>query len=362
MTDVFKMLRAALIALLLLGILPAGALAQISAGQFQPQYLNVLDNGNFNIAQRGTTAVSSITTSAKYLWDRWAAYSGASTSLTLTDVTTTLPAGFSHAAQIQRDSAQVGTANPFLVQEIPTADVLPLAGQQVTLSFWMRKGANFSGPGNITIVKMTTGTGTDEGLATLISGWAGAATPLLQAPVVTANWQRFSFTATLGATATEAAVQIGWLPISSAGANDYLQVTGVQLELGQVASNFEWRSAPLELAKVQAYAYGITDGAATVRYGNCQVITANTTAVCGIQLPRQMRAVPTLTIGTAASFGLTSATGSALTCTNLVATTSGQSVNRISLTCTTGGTVAITVPSEFIGQATAGTLLATADF
>lgn len=358
MTTFRKIAAVALLALMV----PGAAQAQISGGQFQPQYVNLLDNGNFNIAQRGTTTVAAITTTATYLWDRWAAYSGTATALTLTNVTSTLPTGFSNAARLQRTSGQTGVLASYLVQEVPAADVIPQRGQTVTLSFWVRSGANFSAASGAMTVKITTGTTADQGLATLISGWAGAATPLSTTQVITANWQRFSFSATLGSTVSELAVQLGFVPVGTASTNDYLEIVGAQLELGSVASNFEWRSPALELEKVQYYAWGTTDGAATLRYGNCQVISANTTAVCGIQLPRQLRTTPTITVGTAQSFGLTIANGSAGTCTNLAATSSGSTVNRISLTCTTGATVAITVPSEFIGAATGGTLLASADF
>lgn len=344
-----------------LALLPAVALGQISPGQLQPQFLNVLDNGNFNITQRGTTTAGTITTSPTYLWDRWAGYAGTATQITISTITSGVPAGFTNAAQVSRDNAQVGILPVYLVQEVLTADTKPLAGQTVTLSFWAKSGALFSAASSNLTVKIATGTGTDEGLAALISGWAGAATPLNTLQPITTSWQRYSVSATIGATATELAVQIGWVPVGTAGATDFIQVTGVQLELGQIASNFEWRAASLELAKVQYFLKTFIDGAATRRYGTCQVITANTTAVCGVPLTRTMRAAPTVTVTTAASFGLTSATGTALTCTNLAATATAQTIDRISLTCTTAGSVAITVPTEFIGQATGAAIIASAE-
>lgn len=59
---------------------------------------------------------------------------------------------------------------------------------------------------------------------------------------LTTTWQRFSFTASIPASATEIAVGFEWTPSGTAGANDWLEVTGVQLELGSVATQFTRRN------------------------------------------------------------------------------------------------------------------------
>lgn len=353
-------LKGAVAAAVLAVVSPAAA--QIGAGVLDPAYRNILDNGAFNVSQRGTTTVSSITTTGKYLQDRWAVFSGTATSASIGNVTSSLPTDFQNAVQVQRTSGQTGVLPVCLTQILETIDSKPLAGQNVTLSYWAKAGGNFSAASSVLNATVVTGTGSNESMATLISGWTGVATPVSQNATLTTSWQRFAITGTIGSTATQIAVKLCFTPVGTASTNDYFQATGIQLERGTVATNFEYRPYGVELARAQRYAKVITDAAATFVFGTCQVITANTTAVCNVPLGITMRTAPALTISTATSFGLSLANGSAGTCTTLAATASGSTENNISLTCTTGATVAITVPSQFIGGATAGTVLASADF
>ena len=75
--------------------------------------------------------------------------------------------------------------------------------------------------------------------------------------------------------------------------NDYWQVTGVQLEVGSVATPFEHRSYGEELAACQRYYYEFTDvndSSEDIGLGSCY----NTTQLeLAIQFPVQMRSAPT---------------------------------------------------------------------
>lgn len=360
-------------ALLLSAALAGPATAQILAGPLTPNPVNVLDNGNLNIAQRGTTAVTSITTTAKYLWDRWAAYSGTSTSTTLTNITSGLPSTFSNAAEVQRVSGQTGVVPVCFVQEVPTSDTIPLAGQPMALSFWAEAGANFSAANGTLTAQIVTGTGTDQGLASLISGWTGAANAVATANAavtLTTGWQRFAVTGTIPATATEMAVTLCYTPVGTAGTADDFVVTGIQENQGTIAQPFEWRPVSAELKKVQYYAYGFTESATAIQYrGPCMGITTSID-FCTIQLPVAMRKAPTLTL--TAGFAATTTNGqSAITaCTGLIlyATLTGaaSSNTEVPLSCTTSaGTPAAGVVGSLwdIGTGSAtGVFLASADF
>lgn len=352
---------------LLIGLTPT-AEAQIIQGQPFPNFKNLLDNGAMNVAQRGTTAVSSITTTAKYLWDRWAAVSGTSTSVTLTNITTALPTGtgFTNVAQVARASAQTGVVNVCFVQEIPTSDITLMAGQQVALSFWAKAGGNFSAASNALVAQVTTGTGTDEGLATWLTGLTGAASAIPTAnatATLTTAWQRFAVTGTIAATATEAVVNFCYTPVGTAGTNDWFQIVGIQLEQGNIGTSYEIRPLGVELTKAQRTYWQIADPAATVPLNSsCFVTAANTTVKCGVALPVVMRAVPTTTVSVATSFGVVVTAGTAGTCTTLAATASSNTVNSIGVTCTTGGTIALGSATPLIGAATSGVLSASADF
>lgn len=367
MKNLTRFLAAAALGAALL-VLPGIASAQILAGQNEPVYKNLLDNGAFNISQRGTTTISSITTTATYLHDRWAATAGTSTSSSIANSTgsPTLPTGFSNAALVQRTAAQTGLVNVCLVQEIPGSDIIPLQGQPVTLSFYLAAGANLSSASGAVVAQVTTGTGADEGLATWITGLTGAASAIPTANKTvtpTTGYQRFAVTGTIPTTATEAVVNICFTPVGTAGTTDGIFVTGVQLERGTVATNFESRSVQMELAKAQRYFWQISDPAATVVIPSaCFVTAANTTVKCGVFLPQQMRVAPATTV-TSVAFGIVVTAGTAGTCTAIAATASSNTVNAIGLTCTTGGTIALGSATPLIGAAVASaTLKASADF
>ena len=347
------------------------AMAQIYPGTLAPNFKNLVDNGNFNIYQRGTTAVTGITTTATYHADRWAGYSGTATSMALTNITSSLPAvtanapAFSNAEQVQRTAAQTGVLPVCLVQEIATSEVKPI-NEPVTLSFWALAGSNFSATSSLLTATVSTGTGTDQGLASFISGWTGAAVPVTLGATLTTSWQRFAVTGVIPAAATEAAVTFCFTPTGTAGANDYFQVTGVQVEQGTAPTNIEWRPAGVELAKVQRYAYAIQEGtitAGTVMAPAGQAPTA-TTCLIDIPFPVTMRTAPTYTNAlTASTFKLNSAAVNTALSTPFSATTGVNTVNNGSVTFTASGLGATAgFGCELVSAAGSGVMLFTADF
>ena len=280
----------------LAALISVAAVAQVAPGPADPNPVNLLDNGNFNVAQRGTTAVTGITTSPTYLWDRWAGVSGTATAETLTNVTSGVPAPFTNAAQVTRTSGQTGVLPVTLVQEIASANIIPLAGQPVTLSFWAKAATNLSSTGSTILAEVVTGTGTDERLTTYVSGFAGAASPVNLSQALTTSWQRFAVTGVLSATAKEAVVQIGFTPTGTAGTTDGFQVTGIQLQRGTTASSFEWRPASVELARLQAYYWQWLEPSTSTSIvpGSCSN-SMTTVAFCNVPLHVQMRTTPTVT-------------------------------------------------------------------
>ena len=362
--SIFRKLAAAALALSLMGsALPV--MAQVLPGQAGPFPLNLLDNGNFNLAQRGTTAKTGITNSATYLWDRWAGYGGSSSSVTLTNISSSLPAGantpnFSNAAQVQRASSNSNTAQICLAQEIPNADILPLQGQPFTLSFWALAGGNFSAASSNLTVNVTTGTTSDQGLATLISGWAGAATPLNSLQPITANWQRFAWTGTFATNVQEAAAQLCFTPVGTAGTNDFFQATGIQLERGTIASNFEWRSPGYELLKDQRYAYQINEPAAGNPVGPAGFVTLTGQAFVQLPAPVTMRVAPTCTVTIGTFKGLEALAGTPATLT--AAAGLSPTVNSLNLSLSSSSALSIGAPIVMAGFGGSGTILCTADF
>lgn len=362
-----------LIAVLGLGaalVAPLPTFAQILAGQNEPNFRNLVDNGAFNIAQRGTTTVSSITTTATYLHDRWAATAGTSTSSSIANSTgsPTLPTGFTNAALVQRTAAQTGVVRVCLVQEVPTADVTPIAGQPVTLSFYLAAGANLSSAAGAVVAQITTGTTADEGLATWLTGLAGAASaiPTANATVTpTTGYQRFAVTGTIPATAIEAVVNICFTPVGTAGTTDGIFVTGVQLERGTVASNFEWRPLGIETVKVQRYFYQLTETAAITPVAPC-MNSSVTVASCLIQFPVAMRRVPTMTYANGFATETTAAGGTLGACTTLAAsalvTSTAANVLNALASCTAATVPAAGTAGKLFSNGGTGKIQASADF
>jgi len=160
-----------------------------------------------------------------------------------------------------------------------------LAGKTVTLSFYARAGANYSAASNILFVQLLTATGVDQNTtnATGIT-IAGSGNSTL-----TATWQRFSFTISVPSTSTQLFVRNSFTPTGTAGANDYFEITGVQLELGSTATPFSRAGGSIggELALCQRYLPSYNGGAAMgYAYGT------NSALYC-IPFPVQARVAPT---------------------------------------------------------------------
>jgi hypothetical protein len=168
---------------------------------------------------------------------------------------------------------------------------LPFVGKTVTLSFYARAGANFSASGSQISAYIPTGTGTDQPVT---AGYTGETNPVGGAVTLTTTWQRFTFTGTIPTTATEMGVKIFALTAGTAGAADYFEVTGVQVELGSTATSFARNGATYqgELAACQRYYYRTTADSAYSNFGN-GTANSTTSAFCLIPFPVNMRVAPT---------------------------------------------------------------------
>jgi len=260
---------------------------------------NNVINGGFDIWQRGTSIAPASATN--YTADRWAGYltTGRTVSRQATGDTTNLP-NIQYCARVQRDSGNTSTTVMQFIQSIETANSIPYAGKSVTLSFYARKGANYSSASDALTVLLVTGTGTDQ---SLVTGFTGSTQIVSQTATLTTTWQRFTYTATVGATATQLGIQYQYTPVGTAGAADYFEVTGVQLELGSIATPFARATGTIqgELAACQRYYYRATavDGAYT-RFGT-GIASGNNNAYFMVPLPVTMRstisAVESSTVG-----------------------------------------------------------------
>lgn len=209
----------------------------------EPKAGNPVINSSFQVWQRGTSlAISNGATT--YLADRWAAYRGATGSTVsrqTTSDTTNLP-NIQYCARVQRDSGNTSTSTISYYNIFESVNSIPYAGKTVTFSFYARAGANYSQASSGLTVVLKTGTGTDQNV---YSGFTGASNAILQTATLTTTWQRFSYSATLATTATQIATGFEFAAVGTAGAADYFEVTGVQLEVGSVATPFKTQGVTL---------------------------------------------------------------------------------------------------------------------
>jgi hypothetical protein len=215
---------------------------------------NRVINGAMNIAQRGTTYA--LTNAVNYgSVDRWAFYQSGTANGIANQVASGLT-GFQYAIKMGRNSGATTTGVVQCVQPFETANSVDLQGQIVTFSFYAKAGANFSATSNNITYAVYTGTGTDQSAVLQAAGsWTGILTPILGTQAITTTWTRYTFTGTIASTATQVGVGMYYTPTGTAGADDNLYITGVQLELGSVATTFSRNASTLqgELAACQRY-------------------------------------------------------------------------------------------------------------
>jgi len=232
------------------------------AGPIATAGKNTIINGGFDIWQRGTSVGTS---SNNIYWaDRWSNSNGGGNAITTSRQSSGLT-GLQYCARIQRNSGTSNTSGIYITHSIETANSIPLAGKTVTFSFYARAGANFSASGSSMVYAVQSGTGTDESISV---GYTGSSTLVSNTVTLTTSWQRFTATASVGSTATELGVYFGFTPTGTAGTNDYFELTGVQLEVGSVATAFSRNASTLqgELAACQRYYWRNTAGGSYSRY------------------------------------------------------------------------------------------------
>jgi hypothetical protein len=273
----------------------------------RPNPSNPVLNSAFQVWQRGTT--STAIGSGTFLADRWQAArtgfaAGASQSQQATGDTTNLP-NIQYCLRAGRDTGNTSTASVIVGQNIETVNSIPFAGKTVTLSFYARKGALYSGSSNLLALDFASGTGTNQNLVTAgtLTGINNTSTTF----TLTTTWQRFTVTKAIDSTATQLAFQYSYVPVGTAGATDYFEFTGVQIDIGSVALPFRTTgvSYQQELAACQRYyakSYSQATAPATNSSANGLVFAqsgatiASTDYICNVPLPVTMRANPTVTI------------------------------------------------------------------
>ena len=260
-----------------------------------PVNVNPVLNSAFQVWQRGTSFTNPTSTNI-YSADRWQIYSastGRTFSRQTTSDTTNLPF-IQYCMRMARDNGNTATDTLYLWQPFETINSVPYAGKTITMSFYARKGANFSDTNNFLGVKLLGGTGTDQngGL-----GYTGAVNIIDQNATLTTTWQRFTYTATVGTTITEITPYFQRGAAGTAGAADWCEITGIQIEIGSVATPFKTYAGTIqgELSAAQRYYWraGLDSSGTFGILGNSGYTDSTTNSNVMFNLPVHMRIAPT---------------------------------------------------------------------
>ena len=281
---------------------------------------NMIINGAMQVSQRGTSLTG--LTGTTFLLDRFKFSNSSHGAWTLSQ-DTNAPAGFSKSMKMlctSADSSVGANDYSFFIYKLEGNEVQQLASgtsraKSMTLSFWVKSNVsgtysvNFRNEDNarqcgeaytvdntdaweyktVTIPPDTVSGYTDDNALSLqVEWWLGAGSTFSGGTLPT-SWKTSSNSDRAGANT----VDVGTLT------NGYFQITGVQLELGKVATPFEHRSYGEELAACQRYLYAINAGghpsSTSAPYARFISFAQGTNATIWFpSYPVQMRALPSL--------------------------------------------------------------------
>jgi len=281
-------------------------------------FRNRIINGDMRIDQRNAGAAVNGIASSIFITDRWAYFTNATAGAfnagqNLNSVTP--PAGFTKYLGFQVASTQTpsGSNAYFFGQKIEGFNVADLGwgasgAKSITISFWVRSSVTGTHSGNVqntsnarsyifsytissantweqksvTIAGDTTGTWPTDNTTGLIMYFnLGCGTGI---QTTAGSWNAAQYIGVTG----------GVSVVSNASATFY--ITGVQLEVGSVATPFERRDYGRELAMCQRY-YQQVMSASVISLVFAGRTNATTSVVFNCPLITAMRGIPTVTGG-----------------------------------------------------------------
>lgn len=261
---------------------------------------NYVINGGFDIWQRGTT----FTTDGVYTADRFKVSTNGGAGTTTRQLSG-IP-GIQYCQRIQRNSGTSSTAGLFGGYALGPEDVIPLQSKVVTLSAYVRAGANYSSASSLLFFGVNWGTGAGGQVFAPLTNDQVLANPSF---TIGTGWQRISFTMTIPATATELRFYPYYYQTGTAGAADYFDWTGVQLELGSAPTAFSRYGGGYagELAACQRYFQALSWGPTYNTAIHSGHFWSSTKSLGTLHLKTTMRSTPAVTLSSASHITVYSA-------------------------------------------------------
>lgn len=207
---------------------------------------NLLLNGDMWVWQRGTTINAGGGGASTYAQDRWCFGNNNTSSYNMSRVTNVPNSNFLYSARITANTATVYGLNGW-EQYIEQLNMIRARGKYVTLSFWVRGSKAYSNASYY----VDCGTTTDQnpGNGNAFTG----ATGLISGTVnITTSWQKVVAVSSVVVPTTANVMRVG-LPKSTFVQNDWIEATGVQLEVGTAPSEFEFVNYSDSLLRCMRY-------------------------------------------------------------------------------------------------------------
>lgn len=277
-------------------------------GAVASQNYNAIMNSNFTIWQRAANQSSPSIPggTATYVADRWMGYRGAYAAGSTYSRQAAGIDGFRYCMRVQRDSGNTATNPIFLDQPIDTDTSVPMQGKVVTISFYARAGAGYSSAASTLGFAVYGGTGIDQ---KAVSGFTNQVTMHNSVFTLTNNFQRFYTSFTVGSMINGFTPEFFYTPSGTAGASDYFEITGVQLETGSYPTAYKSHtpSTATELAVCQRYYQRYSGDAGAFVSGTYYT----STSFYGTLIFPEMRAIPVGSASSVDAFTIFSGNGSA---------------------------------------------------
>lgn len=230
---------------------------------------NLLINGDGRVAQRGTSFTSATTPANSddtWLLDRWLLLSDGNDRVDVSQEKSVVPTGAYSAIKLDTETVTAGpNAEKFgIVQILEARDSIPLQGKTVSLSFKARTttGAVIS---NIRAGILAWTSTADSVTSDLVSAWNASGSN----PTLATNWAFQNTPANIAVTADSYALHkiegitmsssvnnvaiFIWVDDTDHVAGDVVYITEVQLEIGDLAHDFQRVSFADTLAQCERY-------------------------------------------------------------------------------------------------------------
>ena len=321
-----------------------------------PSFRNIVINGDMQVAQRNTS-VASITTTGYYTLDRFKTLISSLGTFTQSQ-STDVPSGYGFTSSLKMDcttaDASPSAGDYLLLQQIFEGQNLQYLkkgtanAQSLTLSFWVKSTktgtficelqdtdnsrsisksytvsvSNTWEFKTVTFAGDTTGVlNNDNGNSLSLRLWLSAGTDFTSGTLNT-TWS----------SATNANIAVGQVNIADSTSNDFL-ITGIQLEAGTSATDFEFLPIDVDLARCQRYYYMWVPAGSGYRSIGSFSYYSSSIIEGSVTLPISMRTAPTLDIISGTNYYLLSKTGGN-DAFNSLAIVNQPTVNTVTLTNT----------------------------